>query len=364
MQKEVISQKQAIIIMSAFIIGSSSVVAAGSDAKQDYWIAWLISISMGAIIVAIYARISKLYPQEEFPAVLNTLFGKVGGTIINLIYTWYAFHLFSLILRNFSEFVGIVSLNQTPSFVFGYFAAVLSIWTIRSGFEVIGRVLSIFFPLFIILVITVDLLSIKLFDFDNLKPVLYDGIGPVLKSSFALFSFPYAETVLFLYLMGSIRKTSSPYKIYYASLLLGGIILASISIRTILIIGVPNISIQKFPIYSAVRLINVADFLQRIESTVAISFIITGYSKGSVCLYVTTKGLSSAFNIKDYRKMVAPIGLLAVLYSIFIFENASEMFYWATEINPYYTIPFQVIIPIIIWITAEIKSRKKAACTL
>jgi hypothetical protein len=33
------------------------------------------------------------------------------------------------------------------------------------------------------------------------------------------------------------------------------------------------------------------------------------------------------------------------------------MFKWFDDIYPYYVIPFQIIIPIIVWITAEIKTR-------
>lgn len=359
MEKEVLSQKQVIIIMSAFIVGSSAIIGTGLSAKQDFWIAYLISLAIAAIIIPIYARISKLYPQEEFSTILNTLFGKVGGRIIILLYSWYAFHLMSLVLRNFSEFVSIVSLNQAPSYIFAFVAVVITILTIRSGIEVVGRVLSIFFPLFIIIVIIVSHLSINLFNFDNLLPILYDGLKPVLKTSYSLFAFPFAETVLFLFIMGSIRKSSSPYKIYYTSLLLGGVLLICIAFITVLILGIPNILSQKFPSYVAVRLVHIGDFLQRIEASIAISYMITGYTKSCVCLYAATKGFASVFKIKDYHKIVAPIGLLTVLYSIIIFDNDIEMFYWAKSIYHYYTIPFQIIFPIIIWITAEIKTRRK-----
>jgi len=30
---------------------------------------------------------------------------------------------------------------------------------------------------------------------------------------------------------------------------------------------------------------------------------------------------------------------------------------WANKIYPYYAIPFQIFIPVIVWITAEIKSK-------
>lgn len=361
MGKEVISQKQAIIVMSAFIIGSSSIVGTGLQAKQDVWLAYLIAATMAALIFPIYARISKLFPEKELSTILSFLFGRVGGKLITLLYTWYAFHLASLVTRNFSEFMSIVLLNKTPSFILSFLAVTLAISAVRGGIELVGRSLSILFLIYIILVVLVSVFSIDLLEFKCLLPVLYDGFRPVLSTSFNVFAFPFAETVIFLSLMGSVRKNSSPYKIYYLSLLIGGILLATVSIRSLLVLGVPNIEIQKFSSYAAVRLINVGDFVQRIEATVAISFIITGFAKTTVCLYAATKGLTSVFNIKDYHKLVAPIGLWVAMFAVFIYDDTTEMFYWARSIYSYYAIPFQIIIPIIIWITAEIKTRAAKA---
>ena len=55
--------------------------------------------------------------------------------------------------------------------------------------------------------------------------------------------------------------------------------------------------------------------------------------------------------------MAAPIGILLALYSIIVHSDAAELIEWATDIYPYYAIPFQIIIPVIVWITAEIKTR-------
>jgi spore germination protein KB len=44
--------------------------------------------------------------------------------------------------------------------------------------------------------------------------------------------------------------------------------------------------------------------------------------------------------------------------SIILYKNIVEMVDWAREIWPYYSLPFQVIIPLIIWIVAEVKIKK------
>lgn len=357
MEKEVISQKQAVLIISTFIIGSSAVLGAGSKAKQDVWLAIIFAMVMASLIIFVYARISKLFPGKDIYEILNALFGKVLGKIISLFFLSYAFRLAALVIRDFTEFVRIVSLSETPACILAFSSVILAIWAVRGGIELLGRSLAIFFPVYLLMIITVTLLSIPLFNFNNLKPFLYDGIQPVLKASFGVFTFPFAETVVFLCLMGKVRKNSSIYKVYYSSLLIGGIILLIISVRSVLVLGVPNKLIQNFASYASSRLIRIGTFIQRIEASIAIVFMISGFTKATVCLYTATKGLSHLFNIKDYRKLAAPVGILMSLYSIIVHSDAAELIEWAVNIYPYYAIPFQIIIPVIVWIVAEIKTR-------
>lgn len=357
MEKEVISQKQAIIIMSTFIIGSSAILGVGTNAKQDVWLAIIIAMVMASLIIIVYGRISSLLPGKNIYEIFEFLFGKVFGKIISLSFLFYAFHLGALIIRDFSEFVRIVSLPETPGCMFIFPAGLLLIWAVRGGVELLGRFLAIFFPVYVFMIITVTCLSIPLFDFSNLKPVLYDGLMPVFNVSFKVFSYPFAETVVFLCLMGDIRENSNVYKIYYTSLLLGGFILLVIALRSILVLGIPNRLIQNYASYASTRIIRIGTFLQRIEASIAIVFMISGFTKATVCMYTATKGLSHLFNIKDYRKLAAPIGVLISLFSMIIHKDAAELFEWTEKIYAYYAIPFQIIIPIIVWITAEIKTR-------
>lgn len=359
MGKEVIDQKQVIAIMATFIIGSSTILGSGTRAKQDVWLAIIIAIGIFSLVIPVYGRICSLYPGKNLYQIMEKLFGKVAGKIMSLIFIWYAFFLGALVLRNISEFVRTVSLPETPECVFAFFCVILVIFTVRGGVELLARFIGIFFPIYILMILTDSLVSIPFFEFKNLKPVLYEGIQPVLSASFEVFSFPFAETVLFICILEHLRKNGSPYKAYYVSMLIGGAVLMMISVRSILVLGIPMRGLQNFASYSATRLIKIGQFFQRIEASVAIVFIISGYTKVTVCLFSACKGMAGIFNIKEYKRIAAPIGILMTLLSIIVYDNGAEMAEWAATCYPYFAFPFQVIIPLIIWITAEIKCRLK-----
>jgi spore germination protein KB len=117
-------------------------------------------------------------------------------------------------------------------------------------------------------------------------------------------------------------------------------------------------STSYFPIYSAVSRINVRDILQRIESIIAIVFIIGVFVKVSIYLLAGCKGIEVLLKLKDYKFMVTPISILTLILSLTTVLNVMELnnhLYYYT----YLAILMQLIIPTIILIAVEIKSRIK-----
>lgn len=71
-------------------------------------------------------------------------------------------------------------------------------------------------------------------------------------------------------------------------------------------------------------------------------------------------GISRLLRVDDYKKLLIPTGLLVLAVSSLVFNNAFEMFdlVWVYQ---YAAIPFQLLIPAVIWIGAEIKAPKPSA---
>ncbi|MES9144009.1 hypothetical protein ABEP44_12830, partial [Cutibacterium acnes] len=85
--------------------------------------------------------------------------------------------------------------------------------------------------------------------------------------------------------------------------------------------------------------------------------LFAGLIKSSICIYVASIGFARIFKIKNHKSIVAPITLLMMHLACFIYENTMEMFEWASQVYQYHAIPFQVIIPILTLIIAEIRFR-------
>lgn len=359
MQKEQLSDKEALIVFSSFILGSTLIVGIGGEAKNDAWIAGIIGVAMAIPMLLIYSRLINLYHGKGFFDVLDELLGKVLGKVVTIIYSWFAIHLGALVIHNFAQFIKTVALPETPIIISMIALGLVCIYAVRLGIEVISRTVAYFFPIIIFIIILVQLLSIPYLHFENLKPVLANGLKPVFKGAFTVFSFPFTETVLFLGLSSLLKTKKSTYKVIFGGVFFTTILILLLSVRNILILGNLTGSLY-FPAHVAVSMVNIGDFIQRIEVTVAIVLVFNVFVKSSICLLVACKGIAKIFNLQEYRSVVIQTGLLMIFLSYIIYDNIMLMEYWAFKVYPYYAFPMEVIIPIMIWITAEIKVKKAA----
>jgi spore germination protein KB len=358
MFKELLTEKEGVALSVMFIIGSTLVAGGATEAGQDAWISIILAMIMALPVLTIYARLLHLFPGKDVFAIIDHVCGPYIGKVLSILFVWYAFHLGALVLRNFSEFLKEVSMTETPGYVIDLPMILLCIWAVKGGIKVLGRWAGLIFTVLLFIILTTEFLSFTRMNLGNLKPFFYKGALPVVDGAFTVFSFPFAETVLLISVFSSLNSSISPYKMYYLSLLTGGTLIFILVLRNISSLGFPYIATQYFPSYIAVSLINAGQFIQRIEVVVSITFLLSGIVKVSICLYGASVGIARILDFKDYSMITAPVGLLMVNLSTIIYTSMQEMFEWI-KIYRYYAIPFQIILPIIIWIGAEIKTRSQ-----
>ncbi len=356
MRKEQLNDKEGICLLTIFVTGSTLIIGIGSEAKNDAWLAGITGILMSVPMLLVYSRILSLFQGKDLFDILEAIMGKILGKAAAVLYIWYSFHLGSLVIRNFGEFLSTVAMRETPMLVSMLILALCCIIGARSGIEVMARTAAYLLPIFMLIIIIVQLLAIPQLEPSYLKPILGGGIAPVLRGGFYAFSFPFTETVLMTSTLYTLKKKSH-YKVYLSGVLIAGATIILLTTRNIMILGFMR-SRLFFASHTAVAMISVGEFLQRIEVTVSFTFAVGVFIKAGVCLLVACKGISKVIGLHDYRSTVIQTGLLMTFFAYIVYENTKEMFDWAMEIYPYYALPFQVIMPLIIWCLAEIKAKR------
>lgn len=356
MKKEVLTDKQAISLMVLSLTGSSFVVLPGMQAGRDVWISKIMAIILILPFMYIYNKLMDKFPHKSLFDIFKIVFGKVLGNIINVLYIWYFFYLGVLELRIFGDIIQTVSIPETPIIFPVIFVSILCMVVAKYGIEVMGNWCeTIIIVIATIIIVTVGFL-VKDMDIDNLRPVLYDGWGPVLKGTILIFSFPYGESIIFTAVFTNIIGKHKS-KVYFLGTLIQGIMGIIVYLSTILTIG-DNLARQSyFPGFIAISHVNVGNFIQRVDIVVPLVFIFGGVIKTSMCILVSSKGIANVFNFKDYNFIIMPITF--IMFSTFIlnFQNIFQSSRWIIDIYPMYSIPFQVIFPILLYVTMMVKGK-------
>ncbi|MEA4969437.1 MAG: endospore germination permease [Candidatus Pelethousia sp.] len=357
MKSEKATFTQMLFSIVLFNFGSSVIMGVSDGVAQDAWVAIVLGAVLIAPVLCLYARLFRLFPEKDLFEIMQLVFGKVGGKVLTVLFVWYATHLAALVLRDFSEFTQIVAMNETPQLPIMILMILTTVYLTRSGMRAIGKWSLVTVFLVLGVVALTFLAAIPQLNLDDLMPFFEHSPVQIAQATFGVFAFPYAETVIFLGLAGSFEKKDNPYKLFLYALSIILLIFIIVFLRNLTLLGNTLNSLNYFPSYVTVRIIGIGDFLARMEGSISSNFLLAGIVKIAACLLAASKGMASLFNMEHYRPIVLPMGMLVLAICSILYENTMQMFAFLTY-YPYYAFPFQVILPLAVWIGGEIYVKK------
>lgn len=355
MDDEIISNIQGICLVAILIIGTSSIMVMGIEAKQDAWLAIILALLMAFPIILVYARLRSIFIDKNLFDILEICFGKYVGKGIVILYSWFVLHNAALVLENTGRFMTTVSLTETPLMPPMIGVSIVSMWAVKKGTKVIGRLAQSFFIVMGVFMFISILLMIPKMEVKNILPIACNGIRPIIKGAFSAFAFPFGETLVFTMFFSNFKDRKSPYLVYVRGVLIGGLIMLTIALTDIMVLGVNSASITYYPSYAVSARLKIGQSLQRLEVIIAVVYLLGATMKISILLLATCKGIAKIFSLIDYRVVALPFSLLILNLAYFHDKSTMDIFEWVTNVWPYYAFPFQVILPITIWIIAEVK---------
>lgn len=348
--KRKISVYQFFILMTIVPYGSASLFFLAPKAKQDVWIGILLYSLAGILLQIMYIKLYVKYPEDTLITYLPKVYGKLIGSILGIMYVAYFTYAAARVMRDYSEVVSAFSLKYTPKIIFGAVFIITIIYAVYNGIENISSLAQLFF----LILITIKIISFFLilstddvFKLQNLKPILSQGILNVLKESWQLILFPYGETLVFTMIYPSVIENSKIKKAAILSIIAEAILLAFNNIIFICTLGVNFATLTNFPLFETYRLIQIGEFLNRLDILFLLLFLADGFFKISIFLYAAVLGASQIFKSKNARVLSIPFGIIVLIVSLLIAKNYPEHIKAGlTDVLYYIHIPMQIVIPI------------------
>lgn len=353
-----ISLAQFAILLTAYLIGRSTLIMPVEVAQQDGWLAILLGagLAVGPLLLwlGLGQRFQGLSPVEYTRRALGNFF----GIPVVVLYLWFFLHVGAGVTRNIGEMYVTAIMPETPVVVFVGVLAFLTALTVRSGLEVVVRLAELLLPWLLLSLGSLLVLTFAtpgLLHWEYLQPILGSGWRNILRGTLLAFTFPFGEVAAFLFLLPFLNKTRQVRA--YALVPWGGValLLAFVHARNVAVLGVYELGRLSFPTLAAVQLINVGDFLQRLDALVVFNWTFGTFLKMAVLQYAVCLGSAQLLGLQDYRPLAFPVALLMTGLSILIYENFAQMRQVYSTIYPFYALPFTVLLPLLTYLGAAVR---------
>lgn len=355
---EKISDRQ-LASITALVIISGILMSGGSDrSMQNGWIAAAVSVIATVPLYLIFGRIHSLFPGKGIFEITLKVTGNIAGKLIISVMSLYAFYLGAMSLRIFSEFNRVVSMPETSRMLTMIVFAAACIYIVKKGVFTLGSFAAFALPVIVFIILLINVLSLGEWKLHYGAPLMHNPGKDFLKDIFLACVFPLGEVVFVCTLFGFKKEKGRCGKIFLWGLIAGGGLLVLETLRSIMVLGANTISLLYYPSYTATGVINIMDFFTRAEVTVSASFFVAQIVKVCLCIYVFSSGMGFVLGATDYKSLAVPCTFGMIALGTVLFKNTVEM-YEFLEIYKYYALILQWILPVFLWVMAELVSHRE-----
>ncbi|AFL98723.1 MULTISPECIES: endospore germination permease [Desulfitobacterium] len=324
--------------------------------NQDIWLSCLTTFPVYLLAAFPFYFLAKRFPNQTFFEYTDTILGK-GGKLIGILYILFFIHNSALSISHFSEFLTTVVMVLTPPLFFRITLLLLAAYAAYKGIENLGRLSELIAPIIMFTLLIVVLSLIKDMDPKELSPFLESGFFPSFFSGLYLVS-TMIEIIAMAVILPFLNDRSKLKTVYLLFPLLLEVFIFMLTTTVIALFGDDLAKNLTYPFYNAVRLIQLGNFVERVESIHVAFWILGLFIKLSLYLYVTALGISQVFQLKAYKPLLLPLVSIIIPMSTMLGKNIIELKEFNSfEIYPWYTMPFIFIIPLFLLLTAIVRKQ-------
>ncbi|MFD0616934.1 GerAB/ArcD/ProY family transporter [Paenibacillus sp. GCM10027629] len=355
-EQESITTHQAVVIVANYILGVGILTLPRSAAEQvktpDIWLSIIIGGLIAMLAGLIVVKLSQKFPGMTFYDYSQQIVGKWIGCILNLIVIGYFISMASVMLRAMAEVNTLFLLEETPRWAMIIAFMWVGIYLVVGGLSAITRMFEIIFPITVIIFVLIAVMSLKIFDINNLRPVLGLGIVPVLNGvKTTALSFSGFEIMLLIVASMQNPKTAKkavligiaiPLLFYVTTAVM---VIGALTIEGVISLTWPTITLIKSFEFPGI-------FFERYESLLLVIWMMQIFTTFVITHYAAAMGMARSMR-KDIRPFLYV--LMPVIYIVAMLpKNINDLFHFSDSIGKLSFVMF-VILPIVLLGIAKLR---------
>lgn len=357
-----ISNTQAVFLLISTILPTSAMGFSPSliarEAAQDSWMSVFLITTFGMAAGWIIVSSGMRFPDRTIVQYAELVAGRFLGKVIGFLIATFFIFINIFIISFFGELLVTYFMPETPYLVFLVGIIVAAAYAIRCGLEVFTRANEIILPVFLVFGFLLIAMLFPQMSINNFFPVLERGILPVIKGSYINLIY-YGEVVIMSMLIPYLNKPLQAGGIILKGFAVIGAFHLFIVISMTAVLG-PMVARLPVPALIGARLISIAELIERVEPLFLLLWVIGLFIKISVLYYCGTLATAQLLNLKEYKALVLPFGVLQIVLSVMISGNIFVMIERMFIITPYFLLA-EAGLPLLLLIVAWLRGKGGAA---
>ena len=307
------SFRQGLCLYIVYTLGSI-VFYLGSINKYTIFsllVAYLFSLPM----LFVYSRLLKS-KQNIFSIFDN----KYIQHIFRIFLLFFMVYVASKEVFNYTYFIVqmiFVRTNKRLIYLFGFIIFYL---VLKNGMESLARYSQTSFVLIMFFILIITGLSIDKVNIYNVLPIIPRDINGVLNGVL----YYLLHTFLDIFVLHNIfLNVKDNQKIYYLGGFLSFVLITFIAIRLISVIGLNMTQEVIYPLYSSISLIDLDNYITRIESLSIIVYFFSTSTRIIAIVYILNEEFKRLFKVES-DSLLAPIIIFVIEFSNIIYHTLDE----------------------------------------
>ncbi|RNB89699.1 spore gernimation protein [Brevibacillus fluminis] len=364
MRKEIITNRQFMILISIITIASSILYiprAVSQIAGRDGWLVVLVSGLVGLLNLYVFLWMERLYPGKNLMEIHQQLLGKVFGGLLNFVYLFYFIDISTWVIREFVDFLLITVEPSTPFFVYAIIALLMAVYATFHGVEVFASVSELLFPIIVGIYFISFCLLVNEYHPHYLLPVLENGIAAPFRQFLVTETF-FGDVMIISMIINHVRKTKFTPLYATAGIGLTMFFICSAVVSVVMLVGAETAATLTYPTFSLIQNINIANILDRLDILIITMWMIGVFVKITSYFMGSVQALSTILQISNPRAIIIPIALSMIVITRFkvpTFAQLDDVY----SAGAWYFSVFQLAIPSLVLLLAIIVNQinKKSA---
>lgn len=330
--KDKISTPQAAVVVTNFILATGILSLPRTSVEKvktpDVWITVILGGLIMMIAGVIMVKLSQQFPGKTFFQYNQEILGKWFGKLLSLVIICYFISIAGYQVRSMAEVTNFFLLESTPIWAIIMPFMWIGLYLIIGGINSIARMFEIILPITIFFCLLVLLMSFKLFEIDNLRPVLGSGFIPVLKG-LKTTTLAYSGPEIMLLLVAFMSQPNKAVKAVLIGTFIPLLFYVFLVIMVIGALSIDGVVVRTWPSIDLIRSFEMPGLIfERFESMILAIWIMQIFTSFTISFYAAALGLSQLFhkNIKFFIYCLLPIIFIIAMTphsinELFKFEN-------------------------------------------